>query len=285
MSSDHAESISPGSPPGREATLQKFWELVEVVARLRSPTGCPWDREQTLASIRPYTLEETFEVLEAIDADDNTAIQEELGDLLLQVLLYAQIAQDEGRFALPAVLEELCDKLIRRHPHVFGEVHAETPDQVVQHWERVKQGEKKHRTSKLEGVPSALPALARQARLQSKVTKAGVTWPPVGELVPRLQELTRKILTDLSPEILESGKPQELSPQGDRALLQRRETEFGELLFLTAELARRAGVNPEDALRSANLRFQTSFQELERQASEAGCEVRDLPTDRFRNPL
>ncbi|MFO1020861.1 MAG: nucleoside triphosphate pyrophosphohydrolase [Planctomycetales bacterium] len=280
--SQPTDSMTPGTPPPKDETVRTFWELVEVVARLRSPTGCPWDREQTLASIRPYTLEETFEVLEAIDADDNAAIQEELGDLLLQVLLYAQIAQDEGRFDLPAILEELSDKLIRRHPHVFGEVQAETPEQVVQHWERVKQAEKQHRTSKLEGVPPDLPALARQARLQSKVTKAGITWPAGPELLPRLQKLFAEAVGDLPAGLLESGKSASLSPQGDRELLQKREAQFGELLFLTAELARRVGVNPEDALRSTNLRFQKSFQELERKAAETGTAI---TPEAFRDPL
>lgn len=285
MSQNSNPSNAPGSPPPQAETARKFWELVEVVARLRSPTGCPWDREQTLASIRPYTLEETFEVLEAIDADDNVAIQEELGDLLLQVLLYAQIAQDEGRFDLPAILGELSEKLIRRHPHVFGEAQAETPEQVVQHWERVKQAEKQHRTSKLEGVPADLPALARLARLQSKVAKAGVIWPAGPDLLPRVEKLLSDVVQELPAEVRETGKPESLSPQGDRELLQQREAKFGELLFLVAELARRSGVNPEDALRSTNLRFQKNFQKLEIQAAETGTEIRDFPPSAFEHPL
>src|SRR5262249_28346506 len=146
--------------------------LVEVVARLRSPTGCPWDRAQTLATIKPYTLEETYEVFEAIDAGDDAGLVEELGDLLLQVVLYAQIAADEGKFDLVPVVEGITQKMLRRHPHVFGEASAETAEQVLHHWDRAKQQEKL-RTSALDGVPLALPALARTARLTSKGARVG----------------------------------------------------------------------------------------------------------------
>lgn len=245
-----------GTPPDRDETVGEFWRLVDVVARLRAPDGCPWDRVQTLKSIRPHTLEETYELLEAIDADDNSMLQEELGDLLLQVILYAQIARDEGRFELTAVLKDLSDKLVRRHPHVFGDAKASNPEEVIQHWERIKQQEKQNRKSPLEGVPLDLPALARTARLQSKASKIGFAEPVPGELLSRLQDSFQALLKTVPATVEESTKSPDVSPTGDRGLLAEREAAFGETFFLLAELARRSGINPEDALRARNTKFQ-----------------------------
>ena len=155
---------APGTPPETHR-LQSTWQkLVDVVARLRSPTGCPWDREQTLETIKPFTLEETYELLEAIDSGNDAEIVEELGDVLLQVVLDSQIAADEGRFDLINVIEGITSKLIARHPHVFGDVEARTASEVKQHWDRIKQQEKQ-RESIFDGLPKALPALARAARV------------------------------------------------------------------------------------------------------------------------
>lgn len=254
---------SQGMPPNREETNREFRRVVEVVARLRAPDGCPWDRVQTLKSIRPHTLEETYEVLEAIDAEDDALLQEELGDLLLQVILYAQIARDEGRFELTAVLKDLGDKLVRRHPHVFGDASASNPDEVIQHWERVKQEEKKHRKSALEGVPVDLPALARSGRLQSKSAKIGLAEPNGPELLPRLRESLEAMFKSIPASASESTKSPDVSPTGDRELIAAREEIFGEVLFLVAELARRSGVNAEDALRARNVRFQRGVEAKE----------------------
>lgn len=253
------ESVShpQGIPPDRDATVGEFWRLVDVVAQLRAADGCPWDRVQTLKSIRPHTLEETYELLEAIDADDNSMLQEELGDLLLQVVLYAQIARDESRFELTAVLKDLSDKLVRRHPHVFGDAKASNPEEVIQHWERIKQQEKQHRKSPLEGVPLELPALARASRLQSKASKIGLAEPVPGQLLSSIQDSLQVLLKTIPATVEQSTKTPDVSPTEDRELLAEREAAFGETLFLLAELARRSGINPEDALRARNTQFQS----------------------------
>lgn len=252
-----------GTPPNREEVSGEFLRLVEVVARLRAPDGCPWDRVQTLKSIRPHTLEETYEVLEAIDAEDDALLQEELGDLLLQVVLYAQIARDEGRFELTAVLRDLGDKLVRRHPHVFGDAKASNPEEVIQHWERVKREEKQHRKSVLEGVPKDLPALARSGRLQSKAAKIDLAEPAGEELLLKIDEAMGAVLKVVPESARQSTKSPDVSPTEDRELLAERERAFGEVLFLIAELARRSGVNAEDALRARNGRFQRGVEERE----------------------
>ncbi|MGE3317164.1 MAG: MazG family protein, partial [Planctomycetaceae bacterium] len=156
-----------GKPPEAGRLLPAFQKLCEVIARLRSPEGCPWDRVQTLATIKPYTLEETYELLEAIDANDNEAIAEELGDLLLQVVLDAQIAADERRFDLIEVVERITRKMIDRHPHVFGDATAKTAADVSHHWEKAKASEKQ-RDSVFDGIPVDLPQLARAAKLSKK---------------------------------------------------------------------------------------------------------------------
>jgi MazG family protein len=255
---DRAERI-PGTPPPREQIADEFWKLVEVVARLRAPDGCPWDREQTLESIRPFTLEETYEVLEAIDAGDDAALAEELGDLLLQVIFYAQIAADQGRFDLVPVLSGLTAKLIRRHPHVFGDEQAHSSDQVIRNWDRVKQQEKP-RKSALDGIPAALPALARSARLVAKSTRAGLKWPAPAEMLADVEAKTTQLRMRI--ERGESGE----------AL----ESEFGRLLFLLSQTAETAGVNPEDALRAFGGRFKQEFSRHEANLKANPDASRDL---------
>ena len=267
----------PGTPPDAQLVKDAFWKLVAVVARLRAPDGCPWDREQTLKTIEPFTLEETFEVFEAIDADDNVAISEELGDLLLQVVLYAQIAADEGRFDLIPVVDGITEKLIRRHPHVFGEGQAHTANDVLRNWEQVKQQEKR-RESALDGVPLALPGLARAVRLQSKAAKVGFEWPNRDVLWAKLHEEIGELATELFPdgappvsraEIESRGsQPTPSAPDADR--LERIEDELGDVLFVVANLARRWGINPEDALRRSNQKFARRFQAIESQLKAQG---------------
>ena len=162
-----------GTPPEFDSLLPEFRRLCEVVARLRAPDGCPWDRQQTMKTIKPYTLEETYELLEAIDADDNGAICEELGDVLLQVILDSQIAADEKRFVLTDVVRNIADKMIRRHPHVFGDVKAPTVADVKRNWSSTKQQEKPARNSQLDGIPVELPQLARAVRITSRVAAVG----------------------------------------------------------------------------------------------------------------
>lgn len=292
----------PGTPPDPQRTQQEFWRLVEVVARLRAPDGCPWDREQTLKTIEPFTLEEVYEVFEAIDADDTPGISEELGDLLLQVVLYAQIAADEGKFDLIPVISGITDKLIRRHPHVFGEGQAHTADQVLRNWEQIKQQEKQ-RNSALDGVPLALPALARAVRLQSKAAKVGFEWPQRDVLWAKLHEEIEELAAEMFPEgapTTDFSKATAIIVSGDRstseaasyakdsstsaqvedpvqvaARQQRIEDELGDVLFVVANLARRWGINPEDALRRSNEKFARRFQAIETQIKSQGRQMRE----------
>lgn len=283
---------TPGTPPDMSRVTAVFSDLVNVVARLRAPDGCPWDREQTLKSIEPFTLEETYEVLEAIDADDNLAISEELGDLLLQVVLYAQIAADEGRFDLIPVIEGITQKLIRRHPHVFGEGQAHTAEQVLRNWEQVKQQEK-HRESALDGIPLAMPALARATRLQSKAAKVGFEWPERDVLWAKLHEEINEVAAEMFPDgapphnwsdikdqqasTAQDQKSSKVSPPLDPSQKDRIEDELGDVLFVVANLARRWGINPEDALRRSNQKFARRFQAIERAIIAQGRAMKDTP--------
>jgi MazG family protein len=266
-----AEKPRPGTPPAAEVLGAAFRRLVEVVAQLRSPEGCPWDRVQTLETIKPFTLEETYELLEAIDSKNDAAIVEELGDVLLQVLLDAQIAADEARFSLVEVVERLTHKLVSRHPHVFGDAQADTPADVVRHWDRIKQGEKKRETH-LSGLPAALPQLARAARLSEKAAKVGYDFPHRAMLFDKLREEVDELAQELFPD----GKIPQLAatvdaditpdePIDDNAKHSRIESEIGDILFVVANIARRWKVNPEEALRRSNAKFQRRFEYIEQQ--------------------
>jgi uncharacterized protein YabN with tetrapyrrole methylase and pyrophosphatase domain len=270
----------PGTPPDAVRLAASFGRLVSVVARLRSPEGCPWDREQTLSSIKPYTLEETYELLEAIDADDNAAIAEELGDLLLQVVLDAQIAADEGRFNLLDVIAEITDKMVRRHPHVFGDAQAETTAEVRAHWDRVK-AEERQRTSVLDGIPAALPALAKAARITRKAAGVGYDFPHRLMLFDKLREELEELQAELSPDgplpVIRAsvdGSPVRDEPIADPARLDRIESELGDILFVVANIARRFGVNPEEALRRSNQKFADRFRAIERGLAAEGKDIR-----------
>ena len=247
-----SSSVPPqhGTPPdpGRMGPL--FRELCDVVAKLRSPSGCPWDRQQTLESIKPYTLEETYELLDAIDSGDDGAIVEELGDVLLQVVLDSQIAADEGRFDLTDVVDGLTKKMIRRHPHVFGDTAVSSAAEVTGHWDRIKQAEKQ-RESIFDGLPATLPALARSARLSKKAARVGYDFPQRAMLFDKLREE----LAELAEELFPNGQvPQvaasvesmvEPDPEPFDAERQRRiESELGDVLFVLANIARRWHINP-----------------------------------------
>ena len=248
MDTPPVSSIVPGTPPASEPLRDSFQQLCDVIARLRSPTGCPWDRVQTLATIKPFTLEETYELLEAIDSNDNDAICEELGDVLLQVVLDSQIAADEGRFTIIDVIARLTRKMVERHPHVFGDAQANTPEEVKQNWERIKaqEKEKRHRTSILDGIPIDLPALARAARLSKKAARVGYDFPHRNMLFDKLNEEVRELTDELFP-----GQPVEIIPAGvegdpvpdepidDPERFKRVEAEIGDVLFVIANLARR----------------------------------------------
>jgi MazG family protein len=258
-----------------------FQRLCEVIARLRSPTGCPWDRVQTLKTIKPYTLEETYELLEAIDADDTAAIREELGDLLLQVVLDSQIAADDGRFTIVEVIEQITQKMIDRHPHVFGDAQADTPADVRSHWERAKQAEKR-RDSVLDGLPLDLPALARCARLSKKAAAAGYDWPDRAMLFDKLREELDELHAELYPDgrvpQVAAGvdtPPVPDAPIDDPQRLDRVEEELGDILFVVANIARRWGVNPEEALRRSNAKFARRFRAIEQGLKGVGKRLSD----------
>jgi len=274
---------APGTPPDFPRLLPEFQRLCEVVARLRAPDGCPWDRQQTLQTIKPYTLEETYELLEAIDADDSGAIQEELGDLLLQVILDAQIAADDGRFELTAVVRQIADKMVRRHPHVFGDGTAATVSQVRAAWQTIKQQEKPARASQLEGIPKALPELARAARLSSRAALVGYDFPDRLMLFEKLREELGELAVELfgvpdlpvvAPAADTPVVPDE--PWTDVARRDRAESELGDVLFAVANIARRWGINPEEALRKTNARFTRRFQAIETAVRESGRTLQEV---------
>ncbi|NMB02878.1 MAG: nucleoside triphosphate pyrophosphohydrolase [Firmicutes bacterium] len=238
--------------------------LVEIIAKLRSPEGCPWDREQTHLSLKRFLLEEAYELFEAIDQEDSSAIKDELGDVLLQVLLHAQIASEKGEFSINDVIVNLSEKLIRRHPHVFADVLAETPEEVVTNWDAIKKTEKAGvaRTSVLDGVPSVFPALMRAEKIQKKAAKVGFDW----EHTPEVVEKVREELGELE-EAVATGVQQDL------------EEELGDLLFATVNLARFIKVDPEFALQQATAKFTKRFQLLESYAQAENLDLKKLSLD------
>lgn len=242
-----------------------FAEAVAIMRRLRLPGGCPWDREQTFASIRKYTLEETYEVFDAIERRDWPDLKDELGDLLLQVLFYAQMASEEGHFEIGDVIEGLNRKLIRRHPHVFGEeasaaagnsaagleVEGIDAPQVLRNWEEIKKQERGGDSGskrRLEAIPRTMPALAEAAKLGSKAAEAGFDWPDVSGLIGKLREETTELEVEIS-----TGKRDRLET----------EQELGDLVFTAVNLARHLKIDPELALRDTNARFRQRFASME----------------------
>ena len=238
--------------------------LVNVVAKLRSPEGCPWDREQTHTSLKRYLLEEAYELLEAIDQGRPEAVKDELGDVLLQVLLHAQIAAEEGQFTIEDVITNLSEKLVRRHPHVFAEVSAETPEEVMVNWDAIKRKEKAgaERESILDGVPKDLPALMRAEKIQKKAAKVGFDWDHTHEVVEKVKEEFREL--------------EEAAAHGGQA---EREEELGDLLFAIVNLSRFIKVDPEFALQKATGKFMERFRLLEGYAQEEDLDLAALDLD------
>jgi MazG family protein len=264
-------------------TGERFERAVAIMERLRAPGGCPWDREQTFDSIKPYTLEETYEVIEAIENRDWDELKGELGDLLLHVLFYAEMAKEQGTFSLDDVLERLSNKLVDRHPHVFGEVKADTAADVKRNWEALKVEERKKqgsdkaaaRTSLLAGISSAMPAMLEASKLSSRAAQAGFDWPNIEGLFEKLEEETRELREHLreSPEPLQS-QGRGVASSGRQALpehlRERAEEEIGDLFFVVVNLARYLSVDPESALRNTNRKFKRRFQWMEERLSENG---------------
>ena len=272
-------------------TGERFERAVEIMARLRAPGGCPWDRQQTFDSIKPYTLEETYEVLEAIDTRDWDELPGELGDLLLQVLFYAEMAREGGTFTIDDVLDRLSSKLVDRHPHVFGDARADTAGDVLRNWEALKAEEKKKRLaagggkkarnedapgSVLAGISSAVPALLEAFKLSSRAAHVGFDWPHVEGLFEKLQEETGELREQLEhlPEPGAGGGRRGVAGAIERPLSdelrQKLEGEVGDLLFVVVNIARFLGLDPESALRRTNRKFKRRFQWLEEQLRARG---------------
>ncbi|HEY6875991.1 MAG TPA: nucleoside triphosphate pyrophosphohydrolase [Candidatus Dormibacteraeota bacterium] len=234
--------------------------IFEVVARLRAPGGCPWDREQTHESLRPYLLEETYELLEAIDSGDDEKMKEELGDVLLQVAMHAEIAAEEGRFDATQVSEGVAAKMVKRHPHVFGDVAVENSDQVLHNWELNKledaRAAGREDESVVDRVPASLPALAWTLGLQKRAARVGFDFKSTADTVEAVAEEARELGAADDPEAAFH--------------------ELGDLLFAVVSLARRMKINPEDALRVAGQRFRDRFAAMQSQLVEDGKSFRDL---------
>jgi ATP diphosphatase len=270
-------------------TGERFERAVQIMARLRAPDGCPWDREQTFDTIKPYTLEETYEVLEAIDNRDWPELTGELGDLLLQVLFYSQMASEEGHFSVDDVLDRLSNKLVDRHPHVFGEVKADTPAEVLRNWEALKAEEKKKRLaargdnkaeqadgsqadhargdgaqSVLAGVSSRMPALLEAYKLSSRAAHVGFDWPEMEGLFAKLEEETAELREELKAVPVLPFKSQSIGtgiagsgkPQVPPELRERLEDEVGDLFFVLVNIARYLSLDPESALRKTEAKQQ-----------------------------
>jgi MazG family protein len=281
-------------------TGERFERAVAIMARLRAPGGCPWDREQTFDSIKPYTLEETYEVLEAIDNQDWDELSGELGDLLLQVLFYSEMSKEQGTFSIDDVLDKLSAKLVRRHPHVFGDVQAETASEVIRNWEAIKAEEKKKRPavgeektakeaerpeSVLGGVSSAMPSLLEAHKLSSRAAQVGFDWPNVDGLFDKLREETEELREQLNDFPAPGPRPQGKGVAGSgqaavpEGLKQRMEEEVGDLFFVLVNIARYLALDPESALKKTNRKFKRRFQWMEHQLREAGSKPEQATTE------
>jgi MazG family protein len=270
-------------------TGERFEKAVAIMERLRAPGGCPWDREQTFDSIKPYTLEETYEVLEAIDNRDWEELPGELGDLLLQVLFYSEMAKEQGTFSIDDVLERLSTKLIHRHPHVFGDATANTSADVKRNWEALKveerkkrelesgkNSEEKERKSILAGVSSAMPSLMEAYKISSKAAQVGFDWPNVEGLFEKLSEETAELQEQLKEFPVPGPQPGGRGVAGSgrqtipKDLRMRLEEEVGDLFFVLVNIARYLSLDPESALRKTNRKFRGRFAWMEQRLHEGG---------------
>jgi tetrapyrrole methylase family protein/MazG family protein len=239
-----------------EQDLGSFAALEDIVARLRAPGGCPWDRKQTHASLKPYLIEEAYELLQALDDEDKKKLCEELGDLLLQIMLHARMASEDGEFDMSDVVRGIATKLIRRHPHVFGDSDAGDADEVAQEWEALKQDERKPDDSLLSSVPGGMPALSYSHSIQRRAASVGFDWKEFAGVLEKLAEEVREL--------------------GEASTHQQKVHEFGDLLFALVNVARWQDVDLEEALRLSNERFCRRFRQMEEDCRERGVSLHSL---------
>ena len=237
----------------------KFEELVDIVARLRSPDGCPWDREQTRESLKPFLVEEFYELIDALDEDDPEGIKEELGDLLFQIVLQSQLSKEEEIFSINDVVEGIARKMVRRHPHVFGEKDLKTSGDVIRAWAEHKKSEGKNHDSAIGGVPKSLPALVRAQKLQMKATKAGFDWKKIEDVFGKLDEEVGEL-----KKALKDGKKAEI------------EDELGDIFFVLVRISNFLDINPEDSLRKTIRKFTGRFEHIETEAARQGRRINDM---------
>lgn len=242
-------------------TKRSFEDLVQLMTTLRGPNGCPWDREQTLATLKPFIIEESYEVVDAIDREDRADLLEELGDFMLQAVFVAELMREEGAFDIYDSLTAIHDKLVRRHPHVFGEVQARDAEQVLVNWEKLKSAERKkeNKGGTLSGVPQSMPALQKASRLTEKAARVGFDWRRTEDVFAKVDE--------------ELGELREAIASGDKQAMH---DELGDLLFTIANVARKLEVNAEEALQSTNRKFTRRFEAMERSVHEAGRNLDEL---------
>jgi len=244
---------------------RSFDELVQLMTKLRGPDGCPWDRKQTLPSLKPFVIEESYEVVDAIDRDDRLDLCEELGDFLLQAVFIAEVTREEGSFDIYDAVTAIYEKLVRRHPHVFGDVEARDAEQVLVNWEKLKNEERKaENKSVLAGVPQSLPALLKAARLTEKAARVGFDWRRTDDVFAKLDE--------------EIGELREAIASGDEAQVH---DELGDLLFTIANIARKLNVNAEEALQSTNRKFRRRFESMESSVREGGRNLDQLTLEQM----
>ena len=252
--------------PSYNEAAERFRDLVELIARLRAPGGCPWDREQTHESLKPMLLEEAYEVIEAIDEGDDAEFIGELGDLLLQVVFHSQIATEENRFTVGEVIERISSKMIRRHPHVFGEDDAQTSNEVLRNWEAIKaaelqaKGKSDSDASMLDSVSTSLPGLMEAFQMTTKVSRVDFDWPDVASVIEKLDE-----------EVEELKEAVAIEPVSHREIAD----EVGDLLFVVVNVARLLGVDPESALKASNRKFRRRFRYIEDRLREQGRKPAD----------
>lgn len=236
-----------------------FQELLNIMEKLRAGKGCPWDKEQTMESLKPFILEETYELIEAIDEDDPEKIKEELGDLLFQIVFQSQIAKEKKEFEISDVIEKIGKKMIARHPHVFGKADYKTEKEVLEYWEEQKRREGKRQTSILEGVPETLPSLLRAHRLQDRAARVGFDWVKVDDVLEKLDEEMKEF-----KKALEGKRQDEI------------EDELGDIFFMLVNVSRFMSINPEDALRKTIAKFISRVRYIEMKAADQRRKLSDM---------